>query len=34
MKVETVTEQKIGNMIDQSSNQWTKILEAMNNGRK
>jgi hypothetical protein len=34
MKVETVTEQKIGNMIDSSSNQWTKILEAMNNGRK
>ncbi len=33
MKVETVTEQKIGNMIDKSSNQWNKILEAMN-GRK
>jgi len=33
MKVETVTEQKISNMIGQSSNQWTKILDAMN-GRK
>ncbi len=33
MKVETVTEQKISNMIGQSSNQWNKILDAMN-GRK
>jgi hypothetical protein len=33
MKVETVTEQKIHSMIDESSNQWNKILTAMN-GKK
>lgn len=33
MKVETVTEQKINNMIGEASGQWNKILEAMN-GRK